>query len=110
MPVQNRERMFDEPRLLLVEGRDDFHVISALCKVGGLPENFSIFDCGSDDKVFDALSALLLKAESPEIIGVVLDADENVESRWQSIRDKLQNYPYRLPNAPDPGGNHCQSG
>ena len=36
MPVQNRERMFefDEPRLLLVEGRDDFHVISALCKVG----------------------------------------------------------------------------
>ena len=47
---------------------------------------------------------MLLKAESPEIIGVVLDADDNVESRWQSIRDKLQDYPYRLPDAPDPGG------
>lgn len=104
MPIQNQERMFDAPRLLLVEGRDDFHVISALCKVNDLPENFSIFDCGSDDEVFNALSALLLQAESPETLGVVLDADENVESRWQSIRDKLQNYPYNLPAVPDPGG------
>ena len=104
MPVQNQERMFDAPRLLLVEGRDDFHVISALCAVGGLPENFSIFDCGSDDEVLNALSALLLLADPPEIIGVVLDADANIESRWQSIRSRLQNYPYRLPAAPDPRG------
>lgn len=104
MPVQNRERLFDEPRLLLVEGKDDFHVISALCEVNELPENFSIFDCGSDAEVFNALRALLSRADPPETVGVVLDADEKVESRWQSIRDKLQHYPYHLPDVPDPGG------
>ena len=104
MPVQNRERLFDEPRLLLVEGKDDFHVISALCEVNELPENFSIFDCGSDEEVFNALRALLSRADPPETVGVVLDADEKVESRWQSIRGKLQHSPYRLPDVPDPGG------
>lgn len=104
MPVQNQERMFDESRLLLVEGADDFHVISALCGASDLPENFVIFDCGSNDDVFNALSALLLRDDPPEIIGVVIDADINIRGRWQSIRDKLQNYPYIFPDAPEPDG------
>ena len=39
------------------------------------------------------LSALIQRPEM-EIIGVVIDADTNIRGRWQSIRDKLQNYPY----------------
>ena len=105
MPVQNRERLSDEPRLLLVEGSDDFYVISALCEVGNLPENFVIFDCGSDKDVLNALNTLLLRSDLPEIIGVVIDVDKpDIESRWQSIRDKLQNYPYVFPDAPVPDG------
>ncbi len=105
MPVQNRERLSDEPRLLLVEGADDFYVISGLCEVGKLPENFVIFDCGSDEDVLNTLSTLLLKADPPEIVGVVIDTDKpDVRSRWQSIRDKLQNYPYVLTNEPERDG------
>ncbi len=105
MPVQNRARLSDEPRLLLVEGQDDFYVISALCEVVKIPENFVIFDCGSDKDVINALSTLLLRSDLPEIIGVVIDADKpDVSSRWQSIRDKLQNYPYVLTNEPERDG------
>ncbi len=105
MPVQDRERLSDEPRLLLVEGQDDFYVISALCEVGKIPENFVIFDCGSDEDVLNALNTLLLRSDLPEIIGVVIDADKpDVSCRWQSIQDKLQNYPYVLPNEPERDG------
>lgn len=105
MPVQNRERLSDEPRLLLVEGADDFYVISELCEAGKLPENFMIFDCGSDEDVLNALNTLLLRSELPEIIGVVIDADKpDVRTRWQSIRDKLQNYPYILTDEPERDG------
>ena len=105
MPVQHRERLSDEPRLLLVEGADDFYVISALCEVGKLPENFVIFDCGSDKDVLNALNTLLLRSDLPEIIGVVIDADKpDVGTRWQSIQDKLQNYPYVLTNEPERDG------
>ena len=103
MNATNRNYRHEGPRVLLVEGRDDCHVVWALCNAYQVPETFGVYVCGNDVILLRRLRALIQRPES-EIIGVVLDADENVESRWQSIRDKLQNYPYRLPNAPDPGG------
>ena len=103
MNATDRNDRHEGPRVLLVEGRDDCHVVWALCNAYSVPETFGVYVCDGDVILLSRLSALIQRPES-ETIGVVLDADENVESRWQSIRDKLQNDLYRLPDVPDPGG------
>ena len=103
MNATDRNDRHEGPRVLLVEGSDDCHVVWALCNAHRVPKTFGVYVCDGDVILLSRLSALIQRPES-ETIGVVLDADENVESRWQSIRDKLQNDLYRLPDVPDPGG------
>jgi hypothetical protein len=95
-------------RVLLVEGKNDCHVIMGLCQKHEVPETFCIHACGSDDEVLKRLGALILKEKS-EIIGIVLDADipENkpdIMARWQQLMNKLQKYGYALPTQPDKEG------
>ena len=103
MNATDRNYKHEGPRVLLVEEKDDCHVVWALCNAYRVPETFGVYVCEGDVILLSRLRALIQQPES-ETIGVVLDADEKVESRWQSIRDKLQHYPYRLPDVPDPGG------
>lgn len=43
--------------------------------------------------------------EPPEIIGLVLDADDSdADRRWQSIKGRLSHYPYELPDKPVSSG------
>ena len=70
---------------LLVEGNDDQHVVWALCEKHNVPESFDVIDCESVDNV---LKAFELRIKLPDInqrIGVVVDADVNLKSRWESI-------------------------
>ncbi len=95
-------------RVLLVEGKNDCHVIMNLCQAHDVPETFCIHDWGSDDGVLKRLGALILEAKS-EAIGIVLDADipENkpdIKIRWQQVVDKLKKYGYTLPAQPDKKG------
>ena len=46
-------------RVLLVEGKDDCHVILALAQYYQLAENFGIYECGSDERVLKRLNALI---------------------------------------------------
>lgn len=80
----------DGPRILLVEGDNDGHVISALCQHYNVPEHFGIYTCGSDEEVIKKLNALL-STEGKEAIGVVLDADNpDLAGKWQTFRGKLK--------------------
>lgn len=95
----------DTDRVLLVEGDNDCHVVMALCKAHDVPETFGIYQCGSDIGVLKRLNALIIGPNPPQVIGVMLDADNpSVEGRWQSIRGKLQHYSYRFPSKPDADG------
>jgi hypothetical protein len=98
----------DDEAVLLVEGKNDCHVIMSLCQEHNVPEAFCIHDCGSDDKVLKTLNARIRSGKS-KIIGIVLDADipenkPNIMARWQQISDKLKQYGYDLPNEPDKQG------
>ena len=42
-------------RVLLVEGKDDCHVILALAQYYQLAENFGIYECGNDAESFETL-------------------------------------------------------
>jgi hypothetical protein len=91
-------------RVLLVEGKNDCHVIGALCQAHDLPETFGIYQCDGDDKLFKRLDALI-PSENIEIIGIVLDADNpDFNARWQQVKALLTFYNYNTPKQPDPKG------
>jgi hypothetical protein len=91
-------------QVLLVEGIDEGHVISALCQAHQVPETFGLYTCGSDDKVLKRLNALILQPEAPKTIGIVLDADQGVDRRWDSVRNKIKGYRDSFPQSPDVNG------
>ena len=93
-------------RLLLVEGKTDALVISALCEKHGIvtelvkeleskPKSedylFAIHckDDSNNDQVLKSIPVLANK-EGMEILGVVLDADDHLTGRVQAIRDQLK--------------------
>jgi hypothetical protein len=79
----------NRPKILLVEGKNDCHVILALCKNYAVPESFGLNACDSDELVFKTLWALL-NTENKETIGVVLDADSpNLTGKWYKFQATL---------------------
>ncbi len=96
----------DTDKVLLVEGVNDCHVVMALCEAHNVPETFGIFQCGSDIGVLKRLNALIVRPNPPQVIGVMLDADTSLVSRWDSIKGKLKNnnHKYTLSTTPDIGG------
>jgi hypothetical protein len=75
-------------RELLVEGNDDFHVMMALLAAHNVPQVFTVVNMGSDQKLLDQLP-VRLKQSDLERLGVILDADEDLISRWQQLKDRL---------------------
>nr|VFK39892.1 MAG: hypothetical protein BECKTC1821E_GA0114239_100585 [Candidatus Kentron sp. TC] len=100
----------DGPNVVLTEGKDDCHVILALCEHYGIPERFGFYDCGSDEKVLKKMSALIAGSQPVETICVVLDADNpNLHGKWNSIRSRLQERNYSIPNIPRREGTILQA-
>lgn len=96
-------------RILLVEGRDDQHVIWNLLAVREVPEKFKVErptldrDSGKDREdeanggdtvLLDSIPWWLLRT-GLECLAIVVDAnDKGPEARWQSIRMRLLNQGY----------------
>jgi hypothetical protein len=98
--MKNKEKY---NKKLLVEGKDDQHVIWALCKKFGIPETFDVIDCGGIENVHDALQ-VRFKQSDIQTIGVVIDADTDLDKRWTEIKNRLvyQGFP-GLDNLPESG-------
>jgi hypothetical protein len=73
---------------LLVEGNDDKHVILALCKKYQICENFDIIDCKGIDNLLKQIP-LTFKTSGIETIGIIIDADEDLQSRWNCLKHIL---------------------
>lgn len=92
---------YEGKRVLLVEGKDDCHVILALCKHYKLPKTFGLRRCDSDKGVLKRLNALVVRPDPPEVVGVVLDADSpGIADRWRQVVQKLKNHGYECPKTP----------
>jgi hypothetical protein len=83
-------------RKLLVEGNDDQHVIWALCERFNIPEVFDVIDCGGIDNLYESIS-LRFKQTSVETIGIIIDADINLNNRWAYVRKLLSNQGFKMP-------------
>ena len=92
------------PNRLLVEGPNDKHVLYALLEHYKVPDGFEIRDKGGYENLRDTLEVELLGSGTRRI-GILVDADENVVDRWNSVRNVLIQSTYQnVPLAPDPQG------
>ncbi|SEH07341.1 DUF3226 domain-containing protein [Candidatus Venteria ishoeyi] len=95
-------------QVLLVEGKNDCHVIMALCEKYNLKESFGLYECGGDENLLSRLDALV-EEQDINTIGVVLDTDipekiPNLAVRWQQLAGILSTFGYSLPKAPEAQG------
>lgn len=105
---------------ILVEG-NDLHVVLQVCMKHGLTgllkgfqdkkdfeKNFAIKSNRSEAIGKKELLLLISDAlQTPDLqaLGIVLDADQSVDSTWQAVHSKLEKFGYtNLPAAPDVDG------
>lgn len=89
--------------ILIVEGQDDKHVVSAIYDNLSQSRSFEI----SVKEGFAELAKSLpleIKAPDRETIGIVIDANNNIRQRWQSVTDKLRKGNVTVPEKIDPSG------
>ena len=90
-------------RVLLVEGTDDLHVITRLLDRHKVPKPFEIQPKGG----FEELRASIyneVNASGRQILGIVADANDHPDRRWQSISDQLRQAGCTVPRrVPDRG-------
>jgi hypothetical protein len=93
---------------LLVEGKNDKHVILALLHKYQVASTFSI-ETPSDQNggIEPLLSSIPVRLKIPRLqaLGIVLDADQNLSDRWQAVKHRLTEAGYSsLPESPTTGG------
>ena len=89
--------------LLLVEGKDDEHVLYHLLEHHNVPTTFRIKDKKGIENLLETLDAEL-DAGGLERLGVIVDADTAPTSRWQSLRSIFGQAGCPLPDQADPLG------
>jgi hypothetical protein len=91
-------------KTLLVEGIDDEHVLKHICGNRGLHLD-EVKSHGGVDELLSGFAVSLKLIEEGDVLGLVVDADADLASRWQSVRQTLlrSGYP-EVPPMPHPDG------
>jgi len=98
-------------RILLVEGTDDEHVIKHICGIYEISRLDEVRPLGGSDNLLRALPRQLARMEDAgDALGVVTDADDSPDARWQSLRGIFAQAGYpNVPRRPDPDGTILES-
>ena len=90
--------------VLLVEGKDDEHVLYHLLKHHEVPEAFKVRNKEGVESLLNDLDVEIDQSDL-ERLGIIVDADTDLQARWQSLRDRLMRLGYdATPEAPRPEG------
>ena len=89
----------------MVEGQDDFHVVDHLRHRHWTNDDAPSFEIVVKNNDVDLLKSISgeIKTEGREAIGILIDTDDDLASRWQSVRGRLPES-FTLPDRPTPGG------
>ena len=94
-----------DQHLLVVEGRDDKHVLLAILDRHRFAPKFTVQDEGGFETLLDRASLRLKSGTDLERFGIIVDADADIRARWQKIRGLLERAGYEaVPKDPDPTG------
>lgn len=75
-------------KVLLVEGVNDRHVINNLLKAHNLENEITIRD---KEGITNILATLKTEVDAnQDFLGIVVDANASLDSRWQSLTDRLK--------------------
>lgn len=89
--------------VLLVEGVDDKHVVRHLSSKLAPDLQFDCSEKGGRDQLLEAISAEM-KVSGRRAVGILMDANDSPEARWQAIANCLNAEGVALPEAPVQGG------
>ena len=107
--------------VLLVEGQDDKHMVGQLCgKRSALfrversdhdfsvilksnSQTFAIHEKDNQSKLLDAID-VEVKVSGRQVLGIVLDADRNLEDCWANLKEHFSRTGVQLPSKPSPIG------
>lgn len=90
-------------KILLVEGQDDKHVVRHLCSRSQSMPKFCTLDKGGLPKLLPAIGPEI-KAPGRKAVGIVVDANSDLQSRWDEVVDQLGVINIQPPDNPDPTG------
>jgi hypothetical protein len=125
--------MVDVPNVVLVEGPDDLHAIAGFLRRHNLTERVEsstrgrlllrwkagavesrgveIISAAGVEQVkdFNKTLAGMERVDTRERVALIVDADENAQTRWESIANRLKESGYSPPRAPELGGTIMES-
>lgn len=81
----------------MVEGNDDLHVVWALCEKFNVPQNFDVISIDGLGNLAPQLN-LRLKQSGITTIGVIVDADIEIQARWREIISLFSSNEILLPD------------
>lgn len=82
-------------QVLLVEGKDDEHVLYAIFEKYKVEQTFKVKSKQGIDELLKSIP-ILLKTDI-DTLGIVVDTDNSIVSRWDSISNILESYNYEIP-------------
>ena len=86
-------------RILLVEGQDEMHVVRHVCESYALTPPFTISPIGGIDPLLRGIRSEI-SVEGRTAVGILVDANDDLQSRWQSVTDKLRAANIEPPSGP----------
>jgi len=95
------------PARLLVEGRDDKHSVIHLMRRHDVDWDSDaeaipyVRDCGGVDALLESVS---VSAKSYPRLGVMIDANDEMQARWTCVKSRLASAGVKLPASPDANG------
>lgn len=120
--VSSRPRPRATNGVLLVEGRSDEQVVLHLCNrhssfsvegefgseyvelnTSSRP-SFSVIVKNNDSELLKSLRLELSPAAGREVVGIIIDADDDIVKRWDDLRARLAGVSIQLPDKPKPNG------
>lgn len=87
---------------MLVEGNDDFNVVWRIARMSGIPQ-FLIYQAEGINNLLDEIETQIA-VPGRQVLGIIVDANDNLNARWQSLSHELALSGITLPSTPDPAG------
>ena len=87
----------------MVEGLSDYHFVTQLLDQLELTLDFEVSQRSGSSGVLDSIYS---EVASPnrDVVGILIDADDDLETRWRDVADRLLITDVSAPSLPDPQG------
>ena len=92
--------MDNNDRVLLVEGADDEHVVRHLRNRHQAIPEFCIRDKGGIEGLLEDIGLEIL-APSRKAIGILVDANDDLDARWNAVANRLREENIEVPSSPE---------